>query len=472
MTTKPLDNQNQLGLIPHSIAPSLPEAPTGSVIPWPPPPESSAPAEPLTTRSIQQQKDRVPVVTKVFKTTLGINLGNNTIIPIDLRTEQQEKYQGILDTASEQLKEELTCYLAVTDKHGKWRQAEEHVTWFRYHATERSIEYQIHNEETRYHVSLKEFKVSEDFSQEQLTRLMDAASKLEKALTEITGITIKHITYHEGSVTLFGGPRPFDKSTTPALKSLADKSFEQALDVVKQRLTRKDAATTVQGNFRALKGSLEREKAANINNAAVTQVLEGLIQELDAMDGFAVGIAASSQLKPKDYEAALKLNQEIYKSVCDQLRPIEEDSEPSFGENISRAWHGWRDPGALAAREQARREAAKQYTADVLGLCLDHTMALKPETSGDLQAASREIYLSLRLSEPSHGTEHAVYTYLTTRGTRTLETFLTERFASLGDPAGKVLAETICDRLAPPEDVPSQAEGEIEEVDESEDDLP
>jgi hypothetical protein len=446
MTTK-IDNQDPFKLVSSRTPPEGP--PTGSsVVPWSLPSENLN-VKPLTERSVNLKNESDPIVAALFKTALEVNLGNNSVVPIALRPEQQEKYQVVLDGAAEQLKSELTGYLAVTDRHEKWHQSQEHVTWFRYHPAKRSIEYQIHNEVTHYHISLKEFNVSSDFTQERLKRLTDAASKLEKALSEITGITIKHVAYHPGSVTLFQGPRPFDKSTTPALKSLAEKSFEQALEVVKQQLVRKEAATRIQENFRDLKRVLEGEKRGNANHAGTVQVLEGLIQELDAMDGFAIGVAASSELVPKDYEAALKLNEEIYKSVYEQLRPIEEAREPSFGENLSRHWNGWSDPEAQLAREQQRREAAKQYAADVLGLCLDHAMI--PETTAALQAASQEIYLSLRLVEPTRSTGHALYTYLTTRDRVKIEAFLSERFASFGDSAGKVLAKIVCDKLFLPE---------------------
>ena len=450
-----------------SAPPSIPKTLSSDAVPWPPPPTYS-PAEPLSTRSIHAQEKADPAITQVFKTTLGVNLGHNCVVPIALRPEQQTKFQTLLDTVSEQFKKELTCYLAVKDTHGKWKPGEEHVTWFRYNPSSRSIEYQIHNEEKIYHISLKTIEADHEASTDfDRANLIGASSQLEKTLSEITGITIKHITYQEGSVTLFTGRPPFDKSTSPALKSLADKSFEQALDVVKQQLTRKDTMETAEKNFKALKEALESEKAEAVRDGqdATAQMLEGVIQELDTMDGFAVGIAASSQLKPKDYTSALKLNEEIYQSVCDRLRVIEENREASVGENISRAWQGWTDPAAKAVREQERRIAAKQYAVDVASLCLDHEMT--PETSAELQAASLEIHLSTRTSESTQSLEHQLYTYLITRNTDKLETFLTHRFADPADPTdhvGAFLAKKICDELAP---LPAQVDdGLIDEMEE------
>lgn len=237
--------------------------------------------------------------------------------------------------------------------------------------------------------------------------------KFDQELSAIHGISIKFVQYADDRVTLLRGPSPFDKSKDPALKHLADKSFEQALDLVNKRLARRNITPNahVTKNFKDLKKALEDQltHAKEHGQAALVKKLEALLRDIEVMDGFAVGLALALTLEPKDYKAAAQ--------VRDQIKGI---------------------------------IPADQYTADIFGLYLQGHWDKGDEAR--LQSIYSEVALSLHASKTHAGIEHVLLAYLKDRDLDTLKGFLLQRLGPLGtqadDPAATAIQE-ICSELEP-----------------------
>lgn len=378
------------------------------------PEPATLPAAPITDRTVQKDPAVNPGVAKVFTTTMGLQLGDNRVIPIALSKEKSALYQQSLDTAGQALKTQIEVYLSGADiAHAV--PGQDLVTWYRYDPQTRSIVYQIRNEEREYHISFKQIQKQQGKNGYDAKPFIDAMLKFDDALSAIHSITVKFVQYADTRVTLLSGPSPFDKSKDPALKQLADKSFEQALGIVNQRLSRKQIASNpdVAENFKDLKAALEEQltHAKSGGRTAIAKLLEALLQDIEAMDGFAVGLAAALTIVPKDYEAAVQLKDQIHALV-----------------------------------------PADQYTADIFGLYLQNHWDEGEEAR--LQSMYSEVALSLRASKTRASTEHGLLAYLKSRDLNKLKEFLVQRFASVGTQAGEQGAteiQEICDELEPDE---------------------
>lgn len=71
-----------------------------------------ASAAPLTDRA-QPDPAPNPDIAQVFKTTMGVQLGDNRVIPIKLSQEKSEQYQKSLDAAGEALKTQIEVHLRI-----------------------------------------------------------------------------------------------------------------------------------------------------------------------------------------------------------------------------------------------------------------------------------------------------------------------------------------------------------------------
>src|SRR6185503_12985590 len=71
------------------------------------PPSDAGPIPPLTDHNVQKDPAINADITKVFKTTMGLQLGDNRMIPIELNKEKSEKYQKSLDDAGQVLKTQI-----------------------------------------------------------------------------------------------------------------------------------------------------------------------------------------------------------------------------------------------------------------------------------------------------------------------------------------------------------------------------